>query len=260
MSSPPDSPATILKPHPVLSRYYQEDEQRRSFVGKLFDDAAGHYDRLEQLMSLGSGRWYRREALKRAGLSPGMKVLDVATGTGLVAREALGIVGPGGRVIGIDPSVGMLSEAAGALPIALVRGRAEELPFAPESFDFVSMGYALRHMADLTGALRQFFLVLKPGGILLMLEITAPRRGLRRMLLGDYMGRLVPAISKVLPGGKAKRDGQSDRLLLEYYRDTIAHCVDPEIILEAMRATGLANPRRRLELGIFSEYTAAKPG
>jgi demethylmenaquinone methyltransferase/2-methoxy-6-polyprenyl-1,4-benzoquinol methylase len=74
------------------------------------------------------------------------------------------------------------------------------------------------------------------------------------------MRRLVPAISKVLPGGKAKRDGQSDRLLLEYYRDTIAHCVDPEIILEAMRATGLANPRRRSELGIFSEYTAAKPG
>jgi demethylmenaquinone methyltransferase/2-methoxy-6-polyprenyl-1,4-benzoquinol methylase len=243
-----------------LPRYYQHDEHRRSFVGKLFDDAAGHYDRLEQLMSFGSGRWYRREALKRAGLSPGMKVLDVATGTGLVAREALGIVGPAGRIIGIDPSVGMLSEAAGALPIGLVRGRAEELPFAPRTFDFLCMGYALRHVSDLTGALRQFLSVLKPGGILLMLEITAPRRGLRRMLLGDYMSRLVPAISKLLPGGKSQRDSQSGRLLLEYYRDTIAHCVDPEIILDAMRSAGLANPRRRIELGIFSEYTATKPG
>ena len=136
----------------MLPRYYCTEEQRRPFVNRLFDQAAGQYDRLEWLISLGAGRWYRRQALGRAGLRAGMNVLDVAVGTGLLAREALRIVGKEGRVVGIDPSMGMLSQARRSLPIPLVCGRAEDLPLAPESFDFVCMGYALRHVSDLGAA------------------------------------------------------------------------------------------------------------
>ena len=72
----------------------------------VFDEAAGEYDRLEWLTALGTGSWYRRDALKRAGLATGSHVLDVAVGTGLLAREALFLVGQTGSVIGLDPDRG----------------------------------------------------------------------------------------------------------------------------------------------------------
>jgi demethylmenaquinone methyltransferase/2-methoxy-6-polyprenyl-1,4-benzoquinol methylase len=244
----------------VLPQYYRTEEQRRPFINRVFDEAAPRYDRLESLISLGVGRWYRRRALKRAGLRAGMRVLDVAVGTGLVAREALGIVGNSGQVIGVDPSAGMLSRAAKALPIRLLRGRAEELPFAPNSFDFVCMGYALRHLSDLMSTLRQFISVLRPGGILLMLEMTAPRRGLRRILMGDFVKRLVPMASRLLPARTGAPNPRAGKLLLDYYWDTVMECMEPRQVLEVMNAAGLSHPRWRAELGVFSEYTAVKPG
>jgi len=250
----------VVRPHPVLPRYYRSEELRRPFIKRVFDDAAAHYDRLENLMSLGAGRWYRRQALKRAGLRNGMRVLDVAVGTGLVAREALGIVGDDGCVIGVDPSAGMLSRAASALHIPLVRGRAEELPFAGNSFDFLSMGYALRHVSDLTETLRQFISVLRPGGRLLMLEITAPRHRLRRALMGDYVRRLVPMVSRLLSPGSGRENPRADKLLLDYYWDTVTECVEPSKVIESMTAAGLSHTHWWAEFGVFSEYTAVKPG
>jgi ubiquinone/menaquinone biosynthesis C-methylase UbiE len=98
-----------------------------------------------------------------------MRVLDVATGTGLVAREALAIIGPQGKLIGLDPSAGMLAEAA-QLDIPLVRALGERIPFGDAQFDFVSMGFALRHVADLEGLFSEMRRVLKPGGRFLFLE------------------------------------------------------------------------------------------
>src|SRR4051812_11244286 len=77
----------MLAPHPTLPEYYESEATKRAFVRGIFDETAGDYDRVERVMALGTGPWYRRQALKRAGLVGGMKVLDVATGTGLVARE-----------------------------------------------------------------------------------------------------------------------------------------------------------------------------
>jgi demethylmenaquinone methyltransferase/2-methoxy-6-polyprenyl-1,4-benzoquinol methylase len=256
--SPVESPAIVIRPHPTLPRYYAAEEHRRSFVGKVFDEASGDYDRLERLMSLGSGSWYRRQALSRAGLRPGMSMLDVAVGTGLLAREAIAIVGNSGRVVGIDPSRGMLAEAAGALPIQLIRGRAEELPFAPRSFDFLAMGYALRHVADLTATLRQFSSVLRPGGLLLILELTPPRRGIARALLRAYVRHVVPALARLRWMNRRATAGSS-RLLWQYYWETMASCIEPSQVLQSLSAAGFAQVRRSVELGMFSEYTAVKP-
>jgi demethylmenaquinone methyltransferase/2-methoxy-6-polyprenyl-1,4-benzoquinol methylase len=236
-----------------LRRFYPGEEHRRSFVGKVFDEASGDYDRLERLMSLGSGRWYRRQALLRAGLRPGMKVLDVAVGTGLLAREAAKIVGVGGRVVGIDPSRGMLAEAAGSLAIQLVRGRAEDLPFAPGSFDFLTMGYALRHVADLSATLRQFASVLRPGGSLLILELTAPRRGIARALMRAYVRHIVPNLAR-LRGVTS----DSSKLLWQYYWETMASCIEPAQVLQSLQTAGFSRVDRSVELGMFSEYTAVK--
>ena len=96
MEDPQGQPGgDALKPHPTLDRYYGRSDERPQFVRRMFDATAGDYDRVEGPMALGSGRWYRREALQRAGLGPGMRVLDVAIGTGLVAREAVRLAGEG---------------------------------------------------------------------------------------------------------------------------------------------------------------------
>src|SRR3954471_18292565 len=100
-----------LRPPPLMPTLYRTDAEKHEWLRRIFDATAPDYDRVESWLSLGTGRWYRRRALLRAGLAPGMSIADVACGTGLVAREGALIVGPHGRVVGVDPSEGMLAQA-----------------------------------------------------------------------------------------------------------------------------------------------------
>ncbi|HSZ57948.1 MAG TPA: class I SAM-dependent methyltransferase [Tepidisphaeraceae bacterium] len=243
--------AAGLEPHAPLPAYYPPG-QKSGFLRGIFDRTAGDYDRIERLMALGTGAWYRRAALRRAGLAAGMKVLDVAAGTGAVAREALGIVGPGGSVVALDPSAGMLGRLVERVAIRVVRATGEHLPLADGQFDFLSVGYALRHLADLAQALREFHRVLRPGGVVCLLEITAPQRPLPRMLARAYFRGLVPCITRL-----AARHADS-QLLWRYYWDTIDACVPPGRVLEAMTAAGFERANRHSEMGIFSEFTGVK--
>lgn len=94
----------LLPPHQVLTDYYADAQQRRALVDHLFDASAQHYDWINAVMSFGSGQRYRRLALLRAGLKPGMSVLDVGCGTGVIAALAAQIVGPTGQICALDPS------------------------------------------------------------------------------------------------------------------------------------------------------------
>lgn len=239
-----------LRPHPLLTDYYGDEQQRRHQVDAWFDASAPHYNFITQAMSFGSGHWYRRQALQRAGLAPGMRLLDVACGTGVIARHAQEIVGPEGMAIGLDPSVGMLHEARGRGVAALVQALAEALPFRTAQFDMLSMGYALRHVVDLHRTFDEYRRVLKPGGKLLILEITPPRSRLSFHLLKFYLRRVVPLVARIGGGGSGSQT------LMQYYWDTIEHCVAPPVILEALEAAGFQQVARYVELGIFSEYTA----
>ncbi|MEZ5287166.1 MAG: class I SAM-dependent methyltransferase [Vicinamibacterales bacterium] len=134
-----------LPPHPTLTRYYEHDAERRRAVNELFDAGAASYEWVCSVMSLGTGERYRGDALKAAGLVPGARILDLATGTGLVLRSARAITGPSGTAIGLDPSPGMLGECRKRSDAPLVRGRGETLPFGDGLFDMVSVGYGLRH-------------------------------------------------------------------------------------------------------------------
>ncbi len=242
-----------LAPHPTLERYYDRTDERPEFVRRLFDAAAGDYDRVERQMAFGSGRWYRREALKRAGLGPGMRVLDVAIGTGLVAREAVRLSGEG-RVVGLDPSIGMLLQARARLGVGGVLGLGEGIPLGDNSFDFVSMGYGLRHLGDLTGAFREFLRVLRPGGRICLLELTRPTHRGGAALIRFYLRRVVPVLTRV------RTRSASAELMMRYFWDTIETCVAPETILAALDAAGFAEVERALSIGLFSEYTGHKPG
>jgi demethylmenaquinone methyltransferase/2-methoxy-6-polyprenyl-1,4-benzoquinol methylase len=240
-------------PHPPLTAYYPTGSDRDAFVRRLFDQTAASYDCINAAFSLGSGGWYRRRALRAAGLRPGQRMLDVAVGTGLVAREAVRILGTPRDVVGLDLSEGMLREAGRALAIPLLCGRAEALPVADARFDFLSMGYALRHVAALPAAFAEYRRVLRPGGRLLLLEIARPEGRLAYAAARFYLGRLVPAASAALGGGERAR------MLMRYYWDTIDACVPPAAILGALADAGFAEVGCDVQFGIFRAYTACRP-
>jgi len=153
-----------LPPHPPLENYYGDASQREGFVRTIFDDTAPWYDQTISFMSFGSGDRYRREAVVRNGLRPGMKMLDVASGTGVVARAALEVTKSDVDIVALDPSIGMLLAGKSKQSLATVQAKAESLPFASEHFDFLTIGFALRHFADLRGVFEECRRVLKPAG------------------------------------------------------------------------------------------------
>ena len=241
-------------PHPVLDKYYASDADRSPFVGALFDGAAPYYEWMGAIMSLGSEYYYRRLALTRGGVVPGMTVLDVATGTGLLARAALRVVGPSGEVIGVDPSRGMLGEQRRrAARVRLVQGRAEALPFESGRFDALTMGFALRHVPDLGVTFREYLRVLKPGGRVVILEVSRPSSPLVRRLFRVYLCHVAPLLARL------RTRNPHAALLMRYYWDTIDECVPPGVILDVLRQSGFANVDRRVMAGLLSEYTGTRP-
>lgn len=239
-------------PHPVLSKYYDSESTRRERVDRMFDASAEHYDWINSAMSFGTGEWYRRDALKRSGIQPGMMVLDAGTGTGVVASIEQELVGDGGLVVALDPSAGMLGEAKKRGVQCITQGLGERLPFEDDQFDRVTMSYALRHVADLRALFTEYRRVLKPGGKLLILEITRPEDRATRALLRFYLKGVVPGMTRLF-----RRSFEAQELM-RYYWDTIEHCVSPDTIIGTMRSTGLENVGRDVMFGTFSEYRATK--
>ena len=243
---------TVVPPHPVLDQYYARPDDRQSFVADLFDGCARYYNRVGTMLDLGSGRWYRRDALRRAGLRKGMRLLDVAAGTGLMTRGGVDLVGRG-NVVGVDPSQGMLGEARKAVTAPLVRGRAEALPFRGDRFDMLSMGFALRHVPDLGIAFREYFRVLRPGGRIILLETPRPETRFGRWFVKTHFQRVLPWMARIT------FRNEPAQLLMKFYWDTIDQCVPPETILEVLGRTGFVEAKVRRVYVLINEYTATKP-
>lgn len=247
-------PSASPGPQPPLPQemtYWNRAEDRQRVVNALFDRSAAHYDRACGIMALGSGQAYRRAALERAGLYAGMEVLDVGTGTGLLACEVVQMLGADGHVVGVDPSPQMMAAGRHHRGIRFVQALGECLPFPDSHFDFITMGYALRHVPDLHEAFGEYFRVLRPGGRILLLEITKPASTLGAALARAYFGTLVPLLARI--GTRSADAGQ----LMKFYWDTIEHCVPPEIVLASLSQSGFVAKRTTVH-GIFSEYTASR--
>jgi demethylmenaquinone methyltransferase/2-methoxy-6-polyprenyl-1,4-benzoquinol methylase len=243
---------TATPPRSVLEDDPSPSDTRRRAVG-LLDAAARDYERIGGSLDLGSGRWYRGYALRRAGLSPGMTLLDVATGTGLLARAGARIVGDPGAVVGIDASAAMLREARRAHPSPLVQGRAESLPFRADRFDALSMGFLLRYVDDLETILRECRRVLKPGGRLLVLELERPTSRGTRWLLRTHVQRVVPWVVGL------RTRSQPARSLARQCWETIDRGLPPETVLALLRRSGFVDVRRHVWFGLFGEYFGTKP-
>ena len=242
-----------LVPHPPLKQFYENETQREEFVNRIFNDTAPKYDPINNILSLGSGNWYRKQALLRSGLSSEMDVLDVATGTGLVAESELSITGPKGSVIGLDRSYNMLTEVGNKLDISLVQGDANVLPFSDNSFHFLTMGYALRHVDDLKETFKEYFRVLKPGGILLILELMKPTNKIIYRMIRLYFRLMVAVIS--MPGIGGKNEGK----LIQYYWETINQFVGSSTIINTLSETGFDKVKSHQLFNFFTEFTAVKP-
>ena len=250
MSTP--KPAPVHAPHAPLTDYYQTEQDRQAYLRRMFDKTAPDYDHIEAIFACGSGSRYRRQALMRAGLKPGMKVLDVGVGTGLLAAQACILTGDAALVTGVDPSPGMMAAAKLPDAMVLIEGRDESLPFPDNHFDFLSMGYALRHISDLGAAFAEFERVLKPGGRLCILEITQAQNRFGRWLLKHYMRGVLPFLARFVSRQK------DTATIWRYHWDSIEACVPPEQVVAALSAAGLTQARRNLVLGVFSEYQAVK--
>ena len=240
-------------PHAALNDYYAEGDldARRAFLRRTFDATAVDYDQLERILGLGTGSSYRRHALLRAGLKPGMQVVDVGMGTGLVSREVLRITGEPQNLVGIDPSPGMRAQAKLPAAVRCLDGWAEQLPLPDASADFIVMGYALRHIADLAAAFSEFRRVLRPCGSVLVLEISKPASALGTRLLKAYMRGAVPLLARLVSSQPATP------MLWRYYWDTIEACAPPAAVLSTLAGVGLRDAHRVVTLGIFSEYRAS---
>ncbi len=166
---------------------------------ELFAPLGPTYDRYARLLSLGQDPRWRRFLVSRVEAGPGDRVLDVATGTGLVATELMRQKGC--TVVGLDQSPEMLAVARERLPdVELVEASAESLPFADESFDGLTFTYLLRYVDDPGATLAELARVVRPGGTIAALEFTVPQ-GIWRPLWRAYVGAVLPAAGRAIDPG-----------------------------------------------------------
>ena len=169
----------------------------------MFDRISRVYDRMNRVMTAGLDRTWRRRAVDRAEVGPGDRVLDLCCGTGDLAIEAAGRLGPTGEVVGADFSEPMLEIArtkgpgADAGAVSWVNADALALPFEDDSFDALTIGFGARNLADLDHGLAEMKRVLRPGGRLVILEITQPRRQPLKAFFALWFDRIVPLIGRV---------------------------------------------------------------
>jgi demethylmenaquinone methyltransferase / 2-methoxy-6-polyprenyl-1,4-benzoquinol methylase len=167
-------------------------------VQAMFDRIAGFYDRMNTVMTAGLHHAWRRRAAELARLSPGGRALDVATGTGDLAVELARRVSPGGEVVGTDFSERMLELARAKAPgLRFEPANALALPYADGEFDAATVGFGARNFSDLEQGLGEMGRVVRPGGRVVVLEITTPRRPPLSTFFELWFDRAVPALGRL---------------------------------------------------------------
>lgn len=183
----------------------------RAGSGEMFDQIAKRYDVLNRIMSLGLDRGWRKKAVGSLALPKNARVLDLATGTADLAMQ-IATTHPDAKVIGLDPSRGMLAEGERKIAgvglqdrVTLQVGDAQELPFEDASFDGISIAFGIRNVPDRERALREMARVLKPAGRVAILELSEPRGGVMGALARTYVHEVVPRMGALLSGAQEYR-------------------------------------------------------
>lgn len=186
-------------------------ERKAAYVQRKFDEIARHYDLFNDLITQGQHRRWKRVLVRRLGLTPEARGLDLCCGTGDIAARCLPRLDGRGALVAADFSRGMLQIARarlgsahqeGAPPRIALGADAVRLPFRDGAFGFVTVGYGLRNVTDLGGCLREILRVLQPGGVLASLDTGQVGNPVLRIPSRFYMFRIVPLIGRLLQGGQ----------------------------------------------------------
>jgi demethylmenaquinone methyltransferase/2-methoxy-6-polyprenyl-1,4-benzoquinol methylase len=236
----------------VVGDYYSSPGEKQKFLRDIFDRTAPFYEGIATWGWFGSGGIYRKNVLRRAGVKPHMRVIDVASGTGPVARALMSILDSPDQIVCVEPSAGMIAESRKRVPCVHHQATAENLPVEDQSFDFLTMGFALRHVDNLDVTFAEFRRVLKDGGKALVLDVTIPDNRFGRFLFKAYFKHILPALTLVF-----SRNKEAHRLM-KYYWETMDQMTDREEVTAIMREAGFSVVTHRVMLGCFSEYEAVR--
>src|ERR671939_713669 len=223
-------------------------------VQAMFDRIASVYDLMNSLMTAGLHKRWRERAADLAAVGPGDRVLDVATGTGDLALELARRVGPSGEVVGSDFSEGMLEvarrKAAGVANVRWEHGNALSLPYGDGEFAAATVGFGARNFSDLDRGLSEMARVVRPGGRVVVLEITTPQRPPLSTFFRVWFDRIVPLLGRLT--------GES--LAYSYLPSSVRRFPAPEGLAAAMARAGLRDIRWILTAGgIIAIHVGTKP-
>jgi len=214
-------------------------EEKTSKVAEVFGSVAPKYDLMNDVMSLGVHRLWKRFMLQQTGVRRGQQVLDLATGSGDLAIKLCHRVGPSGHVIASDINPAMLAEARKRLTnggivgnIEWVEANAEQLPFADDQFDCITLAFGLRNMTDKAAALHAMWRVLKPGGRCVILEFSKLQSAVLKPVYDAYSFSILPRLGQWIAG-----DADSYRYLAE----SIRMHPDQATLLQMMDTAGFEN-------------------
>ena len=233
-------------------------EEKAHRVADVFHSVAGKYDLMNDVMSSGVHRLWKRFTIELSAVRPGHKVLDIAGGTGDLAYKFSTLVGDDGQVILSDINSSMLNVGRDRLidlgvnqNVQYVQLDAQHIPFDEDSFDCITISFGLRNVTDKDLALRSILRVLKPGGRLLVLEFSKPKNALLEKVYDQYSFRLLPAIGKLITN-----DAESYRYLAE----SIRMHPDQETLKGMMADAGFENIEyHNMTGGIVALHKGIKP-
>ena len=231
-------------------------DDKADLVKGVFDSVASRYDIMNDLMSGGMHRLWKRYTIQHANARPGHVILDLAGGTGDLAREFARIVGERGHVVLADINAAMLEHGRRRLVDAGIAGNvdlaqvdAETLPFADNTFDRISIAFGLRNITDKAGALAEMNRVLKPGGKVLILEFSEPSRAIKPAY-DLYSFKVLPLLGRLIA-----KDPDS----YQYLAESIRMHPDQETLLGMMQDAGFERCRyNNLTAGIVALHTGYK--
>lgn len=236
--------------------YKEDDAAKKAQVAKMFDSISWRYDLLNHLLSVGVDVYWRKKAMRELKALKPKLILDVATGTGDLAIQAIRSLGPD-KVIGVDISTGMMDlgrrkieEKGLSDKIELRKGDSENLPFEENKFDAVIVAFGVRNFENLEKGLAEMLRVVKPGGKIVVLEFSKPDKFPFRQFYGWYFRYVVPIVGRMI---------SKDRSAYDYLPESVHAFPRGKTFVDILDRLGYKNTAcKPLTFGISSIYTGTK--
>ena len=236
--------------------YKDLSKSKKEQVALMFDNISGKYDKINRLMTFGIDQSWRRKSLKLLLPYNPKHILDVATGTGDFAIQALKVLNPN-KIVGVDISEGMLDIGKQKLKalkleekISLVKGDSEKLPFESNIFDAVTVAYGVRNFENLEAGLAEILRVLRPGGRLVILEATEPQNKIVKFGFDIYAKKIIPFVGSLISG---------DSRAYDYLQESVAKFPQGNNFIQILNKVGYTQTKWiPLTFGASSIYTGCK--